>query len=69
VQRFLYNEDRTGLLAVARLSMGYPLTVGALALTIVAVRRVRRQADPEGELATGPEAGSAVDGGPAEQPA
>jgi len=49
VQRFLYNEDRTGLLAVARLAMGYPLTVGALALTIVAVRRVRRQADPNGE--------------------
>lgn len=42
VQRFLYEEDRTGWLAVARLSMGYPLTVGALAVTVLAVRRVRR---------------------------
>ncbi|MEN3358145.1 MAG: hypothetical protein V7637_2127 [Mycobacteriales bacterium] len=79
VQRFLYNEDRTGMLAVARLAMGYPLTVGALALTIVAVRRVRRQADPDGEDpepadAPGPTAGrdtgsAAGSGGPAEQPA
>lgn len=61
VQRFLYEEDRTGWLAAARLAMGYPLTVGALALTIVAVRRVRRRAEPA--------AGSAADAGPAEQPA
>jgi hypothetical protein len=46
VQRFLYEEDRTGWLAVARLAMGYPVTVGALAVTILAVRRVRRRADP-----------------------
>ncbi len=42
VQRFLYEEDRTGWLAVARLSMGYPLTIGALAVSVLAVRRVRR---------------------------
>lgn len=42
VQRFLYEEDRTGWLAVARLAMGYPLTVGALAVSVLAVRRVRR---------------------------
>jgi Protein of unknown function (DUF3159) len=42
VQRFLYEEDRTGWLAVARLAMGYPMTVGALAITVIAVRRVRR---------------------------
>jgi hypothetical protein len=60
VQRFLYEEDRTGWLAVARLGMGYPLTVGALALTIIAVRRVRRQAGEDGV---------SPDGGPAEQPA
>lgn len=59
VQRFLYDEDRTGWLAVARLSMGYPLTIGALALTIIAVRRVRRR------TAEVPSA----DRGPAEQPA
>jgi Protein of unknown function (DUF3159) len=75
VQRFLYEEDRTGWLAVARLAMGYPLTVGALALTIVAVRRVRRQAEPDAGPApeagpvAGPVAGSAADGGPAEQQA
>lgn len=60
VQRFLYEEDRTGWLAVARLAMGYPLTIGALAITIVAVRRVRRRTEEE--------AGSA-DGSTAEQPA
>jgi hypothetical protein len=43
VQRFLYEEDRTGWLAVARLAMGYPVTVGALAVTILAVRRVRHR--------------------------
>ncbi len=42
VQRFLYEEDRTGWLAVARLAMGYPLTVAALAISVLAVRRVRR---------------------------
>ena len=42
VQRFLYEEDRTGWLAVARLAMGYPVTVGALAVSVLAVRRVRR---------------------------
>jgi Protein of unknown function (DUF3159) len=46
VQRFLYEGDHTGWLAVARLSMGYPVTVGALAITILAVRRVRRRAAP-----------------------
>jgi Protein of unknown function (DUF3159) len=44
VQRFLYDQDRTGWLAVARLAMGYPLTVAALGVTILAVRRVRRRA-------------------------
>lgn len=42
VQRYLYQEDQTGWLAVARLGMGYPLTVGALAVSVLAVRRVRR---------------------------
>ena len=46
VQRFLYEENRTGWLAFARLAMGYPLTVGALAVTILAVRRVRRRTTP-----------------------
>jgi hypothetical protein len=42
VQRYLYDEDRTGWLAVARLAMGYPLTIGALAVSVLAVRRVRK---------------------------
>jgi len=42
VQRYLYDEDLTGWLAVARLGMGYPLTIGALAVSVLAVRRVRR---------------------------
>lgn len=46
VQRFLYEEDRTGLLAVARLAMGYPITAAALAVTVIAVRRARRAAIP-----------------------
>ena len=45
VQRYLYEEDQTGWLAVARLGMGYPLTIGALAISVLAVRRVRRAAD------------------------
>jgi hypothetical protein len=43
VQRYLYDEDETGWLAVARLGMGYPLTIGALAISVLAVRRVRRK--------------------------
>lgn len=42
VQRYLYDEDQTGWLAVARLGMGYPLTIAALAISVLAVRRVRR---------------------------
>jgi hypothetical protein len=53
VQRFLYEEDRTGWLAVARLAMGYPVTIGALALTVLAVRRVRRDRPEHIELAHG----------------
>lgn len=54
VQRFLYDEDRTGWLAFARLAMGYPLTLIALGVTLLAVRRARalhaaatEPADPE----------------------
>ena len=52
VQRYLYHEDLTGWLAVARLSMGYPLTIGALAVSVLAVRRVRRD---EGRHTVGPD--------------
>lgn len=49
VQRFLYDEDRTGWLAFARLAMGYPLTLAALAVTLLAVRHVRAQRRPAGD--------------------
>ncbi|MDT7786210.1 MAG: hypothetical protein QOF58_4629 [Pseudonocardiales bacterium] len=39
VQRWLYNEDQVGWLAVARLGMGYPLMAIALVATVWAVRR------------------------------
>ncbi len=42
VQHFLYDADQTGWLAFARISMGYPVTLGALGLTLLLVRRVRR---------------------------
>jgi hypothetical protein len=51
VQRYLYEEDQTGWLAAARLGMGYPLTIGALAISVFAVRRVRRSADRDDEPA------------------
>jgi hypothetical protein len=40
VQHFLYDADRTGWLAVARIAMGYPVTLAALGVTLLAVRRV-----------------------------
>ncbi len=43
VQNSLYGADQTGWLAAARLAMGYPLTIGLLAITVLWVRRVRRQ--------------------------
>ncbi|WP_431954555.1 DUF3159 domain-containing protein [Nocardia lijiangensis] len=39
VQSQLYDTDRTGWLAVARIGMGWPLTAVAFAVTIWAVRR------------------------------
>jgi hypothetical protein len=39
VQRWLYDEDQAGWLAFARLAMGYPLTIVALAVTVWAVTR------------------------------
>lgn len=44
VQGTLYVMDRPGLLAAARLLMGWPLTIAAVALTIAFVRRARAPA-------------------------
>ncbi len=45
VQGTLYVLDRPGLLAAARLLMGWPLTIAAVALTIAYVRRARGHHD------------------------
>lgn len=50
VQDRLYDADETGWLAVARLAMGYPLTLAALGITVLWVRRVRRRLEePAGD--------------------
>ncbi|WP_082115299.1 DUF3159 domain-containing protein [Lentzea aerocolonigenes] len=43
VQRWLYNEDQVGWLAVAKLGMGYPLMAIALVATVWAVRRADKR--------------------------
>ncbi len=45
VQDSLYDADETGWLAAARLIMGYPLTIAALAVTVLWGRRVRGRVD------------------------
>lgn len=45
VQDSLYDADKTGWLAAARLIMGYPLTLLALGATVLWVRRVRRRVE------------------------
>ncbi len=45
VQGILYTMDRPGLLAAARLLMGWPLTIAAVALTVAYVKRARHRAD------------------------
>jgi hypothetical protein len=43
VQQWLYNADETTLLGIARLAMGYPLTIVAFLVAIWAVSRVNRR--------------------------
>ncbi len=45
VQGTLYVLDRPGLLAAARLLMGWPLTIAAVALTLTVVKRARARAE------------------------
>lgn len=47
VQGVLYLMDRPGLLAAAKLLMGWPLTIGAVALTVAYVKRARAAAPEE----------------------
>jgi hypothetical protein len=42
VQRLLYDADQTGWLGVARIAMGWPLTVLAALATYVAIKAVQR---------------------------
>jgi len=45
VQTIFYNADRPDLLAISRLLLGWPLTIGAVAATVAFVRRSHRRAD------------------------
>jgi hypothetical protein len=40
----LYLLDRSGWLAVARLVLGWPVTIGAVAVTLAYVKRARARA-------------------------
>lgn len=54
VQHHLYDADQTGLLGIARISMGWPLTAVAALVTYLAIRAAQRaiHADaPEAEVA------------------
>ena len=60
VQVFFYRDDSVGGLAVAKIIMGYPLFIAALALTVHYVRRRTRdvpvpESPPEGEAEAGGE--------------
>lgn len=55
VQLTLYGQDATGWLAFARISMGYPLYIGAVGLAFWLVRRARKR------LAVSPAVDSAQD--------
>lgn len=45
VQRHLYDADEVGLLGVARIAMGWPLTGVAALVTLLAIRAARRALD------------------------
>lgn len=52
VQRLLYDADQTGWLGVARIAMGWPLTVLAALVTYAAIKAVQRAlagADTDGD--------------------
>lgn len=53
VQGALYAVDRTGWLAAARLLMGWPLTIAAVAATVAFVKRRRAQLEPDAAAVSG----------------
>jgi hypothetical protein len=57
VQQWLYDQNNVGLLGLARIAMGYPLTAIAIAVTVWAVRKADKrlaQLAAEDESATQP---------------
>ncbi|WP_102419874.1 DUF3159 domain-containing protein [Mycobacterium sp. 4858] len=49
VQGLLYNADRTGWLAFARIAMGWPLTVAAALATYLAIKSAQRAMSAVGD--------------------
>ena len=43
VQQWLYDQNNVGLLGLARIAMGYPLTAIAIAVTVWAVRKADKR--------------------------
>lgn len=55
VQTALYQANQTGLLAISRLLMGWPLTIAAVAATLAFVKRThRRPADATAPIGSNP---------------
>jgi Protein of unknown function (DUF3159) len=60
VQRHLYDADQTGLLGVARISMGWPLTAVAALATYLAIRSAQRALHAHAPAEDVPDAEDAV---------
>lgn len=50
VQRLLYDADKTGWLGVARIGMGWPLTLAAALVTYAAIKAAQRAIEPTVEV-------------------
>ncbi|MBI2692634.1 hypothetical protein AWC17_18660 [Mycobacterium nebraskense] len=61
VQGLLYDADQTGWLAVARIAMGWPLTVAAALATYVAIKSAQRAMSAAGDTGLQVEAGPVRD--------
>jgi hypothetical protein len=57
VQRILYDADQTGWLGVARIGMGWPLTVLAALATYAAIKAAQRAMSAADGAAVGAGAG------------
>jgi hypothetical protein len=53
VQRLLYEANEPGLLGVARITMGWPLTAASAVVTYLAIKAARRAIDSAGPSAPG----------------